>query len=171
MWKRIESAATEYRQYAPVPRVAFFDITYPRDVQEYAALNGYGVLLVTVVTQDPAEVPLSRVLLRGAAGDHVFEVVSTLQSPVPEGSVRDVFGSHRFDALYLFPMHLRHREAQLVLDFRRNREGFVVGKFPLAPVPVEFPQAAPSADEPPAAALTQLLRREVPLFLELGPGN
>jgi hypothetical protein len=45
------------------------------------AVDGYGLLLVTVVTQDPTEVPLARVLLRGSQRTHVFQLVSSVRSP------------------------------------------------------------------------------------------
>lgn len=65
---RIAESASEHRDYAPIPRAAFFDIAYPDDRGEYAALAGYGLLLVTIVTQDSTEIPLSCLHLRGEGG-------------------------------------------------------------------------------------------------------
>jgi hypothetical protein len=42
---RVRAAANDYRQYAPVPRIALFDIAYPASASEYRAVGGYAVLL------------------------------------------------------------------------------------------------------------------------------
>src|SRR5438093_61261 len=96
MWARIREAASKYAEFAPVPRAAFFDITYPANRTEYDDLAGFGVLLVTVVTQDAAELPVPRVYLEGARVRHDFRLLSSVKSPVPEPSVVRVLGPHRF---------------------------------------------------------------------------
>ena len=47
---RIRQAALEYRSYAPIPRVAFYDIAYPKDSLEFEALAGYAVMVLTAVS-------------------------------------------------------------------------------------------------------------------------
>ena len=104
MWKRVRAMASKYRKYAPVPRVGFYDITYPASADEYRAVDGYGILMVTIITQDPAEVPLARVYLTGGQPVHTFQLASSVRSPVENPEVSSVLGATRFDALYLFPM-------------------------------------------------------------------
>src|SRR2546429_7555707 len=50
---RLAAAALQYRSYAPVPRIAFFDLAYPKDSTEAAAMHGYAVLVVTAVGRAP----------------------------------------------------------------------------------------------------------------------
>ncbi len=165
MWKRVRATASKYRKYAPVPRVGFYDITYPASADEYRAVDGYGILLVTVITQDPAEVPLARVYLTGGQPIHTFQLASSVRSPVEDPEVSSVLGATRFDALYLFPMHLRHASAQLLVDFARNRSGFVLGKFPLEPRDDGLPTDPPSGPRPPPDAFGRLVKRELPAFV------
>jgi len=167
MWARIREAAVQYEQYAPVPRAAFFDITYPATPEEYRDLAGFGLLLVTVVTQDPAEVPLERVYFKAGDASRDFQLVSSVHSRIEEPSVVEVLGPHRFDALFLFPMHLRRKPGSLVVDFAANREGFALGKFPLLPEVDDLPTSPPDAETPPAAPLIRILERELPLFVGL----
>lgn len=164
MWQRIYELASEYRQYAPIPRVGFSDITYPANAKEYRAVDGYGILLVTVVTQDPAEVPLARVSLRGDRWTHTFQVLSSVRSPVEDPAVSSVFGGTRCDSLYLFPMHLRHKSGQLLVDFATNRKEFVLAKFPLDPFGDDLPTDPPSGPYPPPEAFERLIKRELPAF-------
>ncbi len=165
MWQRIRKAATKYQQYAPVPRAAFFDITYPATPKEYRRLDGFGVLLVTVVTQDAGELPLAHVYLQSATRAYEFSLLSSIQSPINEPSVAHVLGLHRFDALYLFPMHLRWTHGKLLIDFSANRDRFSLAQFPLKSKPDGLPNDPPSLEAPPTAALAQLLKRELPGFV------
>lgn len=168
VWQRVREAASKYRQYAPVPRVAFYDITYPATAEEYRALDGYGLLLVTVITQDPKEVPLARVSLVSGRQAHTFQLVSSVLSPVGDTGVSIVLGSTRFDALYLLPMHLRRESGQLLVDFATNRRGFVLGKFPLEPLDDDLPTDPPSGPHPPPGAFGRLVERELPAFVAVG---
>ena len=168
MWQRIRGAAQQYAQYAPVPRMAFNDVTYPATVDEFRALNGYGLMLITVMTQDANEVPLARVVLNSTDGTHVFELLGSIRSPVDDAAIARVLGNTRYDALYLFPVHLRQASGELLVDFAANRTGFVLTRFPLPPLDIQLPADPPSAAAPPAAALQAMLRRELPLFLEAG---
>jgi hypothetical protein len=168
MWRRIRRAAAKYQKYAPVPRAAFYDITYPATADEYRAVDGYGLLLVTVVTQERTEVPLARVSLKGVQSTHVFRLVSSIRSDVEDPEVSAVLGSTRFDALYFFPMHLRHTSGELLVDFGANRKEFVLGKFPLEPADDALPTEPPSGTHPPAGAFGALIKRELPIFVEVG---
>src|SRR5260221_12660519 len=52
MTGRLRAAASQYRQYAPIPRIALYNIGYPRSSSEHEALNGYVTIAVTVEPQD-----------------------------------------------------------------------------------------------------------------------
>src|SRR5438445_7078712 len=45
--RRLSQAAMQYRSYAPVPRIAFYDIAFPKDCAEFATMSGHAVLVVT----------------------------------------------------------------------------------------------------------------------------
>ena len=62
MNQRIEEAAVRYQSNAPIPRVVLYDIAYPHDAEEYAALDGHAVMLTTALSQERAELPLKKAL-------------------------------------------------------------------------------------------------------------
>ena len=64
---KIQRRAAQYRRYAPVPRVAFFDVAFPADSVEYLAMHGYALLVVTAIDQDSSELPPARVYVTSAA--------------------------------------------------------------------------------------------------------
>ncbi len=170
LWTRIRDAASKYAAHAPIPRIALFDVTYPANRVEYDELAGFGVLLVTVLTQDATEIPVPRVYLDGAAVTHDFRLLSSLRSPVTEASIVRVFGRHRFDGLYAFPMHLRRVTADLKIDFAIRRTGFVLARFPLS-AQLDLPTTPPVAPAPPDDALLRLLTRELPDFVSDARGR
>src|SRR5256885_14595258 len=55
---RLAAAARQYRNYAPVPRIAFFDLAYPTDSTAAAATNGYAALVATAAAPDTTDLPL-----------------------------------------------------------------------------------------------------------------
>src|SRR5437763_15016616 len=80
---RLAAAARQYRNYAPVPRIAFFDLAYPKASSQAAALNGYAVLVVTAVLQDSTELPLLRVYVRSISGDRDLPLIARVASCLP----------------------------------------------------------------------------------------
>lgn len=167
MNRRIEDAALKYLRYAPVARYAQYDYVAPRDAQEYAALHGYGVVLVSVLTQVPAEVPPKR--LYAKVGSTIVPLAlysSGAIGTAPDSIVGRVFGSNRWEGLYLLPLYLVAGGAQLVMDFALNRDGFVLAQFGEREreSSKHLPIAMPAAGAPPGAALANFLTREYPGF-------
>src|SRR5438094_611315 len=66
---RLSQAAAQYRSYAPVPRIAFYDIAFPKDCGELAATDQQAVLVVTAVVQDSTELPPASIYLRSGSTD------------------------------------------------------------------------------------------------------
>lgn len=127
---RVESAAAEYEEYAPVPRVALYDIAYPKDIEEFSATDGNGLLLVVVVVQDDRETPPKRVYLRAQGKDVPLTLISSVSSKQGgDTKVTKVFGRSRWEGLYYFPVYLRQEAETLMLDFAINRQGFILGDF------------------------------------------
>lgn len=166
--RRIASTAIQYQAYSPVPRIALFDIAYPANAEEYRSLAGYGVIVVSAVTQASDELPPSRVYVRVAAKDVELKLLSSVRSDIaPNDILSKVFGVHRWDGLYLFPVHLRMQGLALMMDFAKNRSGFVLSKFdvPARESLAMLPVAPPLSDSPSEAALMALVVREYPGFI------
>ncbi len=123
---RLAAAALQYRSYAPVPRIAFFDLAYPKDSTEAAAMHGYAVLVVTAVVQDSTELPLPHVYVRSVNGDRELPLVARVASwlPASDTIVRPTFGRFRLDASYLLPVAARASQGDLLVDFATHRQGF-----------------------------------------------
>src|SRR6266568_6784348 len=116
---RLAAAALQYRSYAPIPRIAFFDLAYPKDSAEAAAMNGYAILVVTALVQDSTELPLAKVYVSNARGDLGLTLVNSTASRVSptESDVRATFGQFRWDGIFLFPLSSRTEVADLLADF------------------------------------------------------
>jgi hypothetical protein len=165
---RIAGAAIQYQAYTPVPRIALFDIAFPANAEEYDSLAGYGVVVVSVVTQTSDELPPSRAYVRVIDQNIELKLLSSVRSGVAASDISSkVFGVHRWDGLYLFPVYLRLQGQALMIDFAKNRSGFVLGNFDV-PAPASLarlPVAPPLSDMPPDTALMTLVVREYPGFL------
>ncbi|HTU02259.1 MAG TPA: hypothetical protein VMG58_10605 [Candidatus Sulfotelmatobacter sp.] len=168
MRQRIERLAVEYAGYAPIPRVALFDIAYPADAAEYAAVDGYGVLLVSLLTQVPEELPPERVYVYQQGSVVELPLLSAAFSTEPGRTVVGaVLGPHRWEGLYLLPVYLVQAGAELLVDFPINRQGFVLSRFTERNrVAIRhLPTTQPTAARPPAEALLHLISRAYPGFL------
>ena len=165
---RIASAAIQYQAYRPIPRIALFDIAFPANAEEYRSLAGYGVVVVSAVTQAVEELPPGRVFVRVGERDVELKLLSSVRSDIATNDTTSkVFGVHRWDGLYLFPVYLRVQGRALVMDFAKNRSGFVLGKFnmPATEALAGLPVAPPLGDGPPKAALMGFVAREYPGFV------
>ena len=171
---RLTGAAIQYRSYAPVPRMAFFDIAYPKDSTEAAAMGGHAVMVVTAVVQDSTELPLARVHVRTTAEDRDLMVLGRIASLVPAGqeAVRLTFGRFRLDAVYLLPLAVRVEEGDLLVDFATHRTGFRLAHFTGdVPEPVRRSKfVGTSSPAPGASTVWAMVRREyADLAQALGP--
>jgi hypothetical protein len=167
--RRIEEAAAKYSEYAPIPRIAFYDIAYPKGASEYADLDGNAVLVITVLSQEPAELPLTRVFVSSGGNEIELKRITLVLSKEvgAEGKSLKTFGAYRADAIYLIPVYLCLKN-DLFADFAKNRTGFKIAEFP-SDVPSEvreLPIKPPAGAGPSVQALVRLLRREYPGFLK-----
>lgn len=174
MNSRIERAATEYRQYAPIPRVGLYDIAYPANATEYNLMDGYAVMLVTVLSQRADELPPKRVFLKVRSKTVELRLISSVFFDGDPGkAVAEVFGRNRWDGLYLLPAYLRREAQGIMMDFARNRDGFQIGRFPEQdPEEVkDVPVTKPAVGRPNADALARLVAREFPGFIMKPPAH
>jgi hypothetical protein len=165
---KIADAAREYRRYAPIPRGAFYDLAWPKDTAEYRRMAGCGLLLVTVVDQTAAELPLARAyLLRADGRDSNLTLLGSIASETPatDTSARAVFGRYRFDALYLVPLAPEWRGGVVVIDFTQGRQGFRVGQVAVETPPELVGATRHLAPSPDTDAVLLMIRREYPDFV------
>jgi hypothetical protein len=169
MRRRIEEAAVKYRAHAPVPRVVFYDIAYPRDAREYKSLDGHGVVLLTALSQERGELPLRRVYVPVGGREVELRLLKlVLSEQAPGDASATTFGPYRADALYLLPLYLRARPGDLLADFTAGRTALKVADFAL-PLPDDVKALGdkpPAGHGPSADALQQFIRREYPSFFK-----
>ena len=117
MNKRISDAAEEYKEYAPIPRIAFYDLGFPKDKAEFEQLNGYGVLLISAMSQTESELPLKRVYVTVEGEQIELKLLKQFLSKESDPASRTVktFGFYRVDALYIFPVYLRMKRAEVLI--------------------------------------------------------
>jgi hypothetical protein len=169
---RLAAAAAQYRRYAPIPRIALYDIAYPKDSAEAAALGENGVLVVTAVVQDTIEIPLRRVYVATLTGISELTLIAAVASYTSDSLVRATFGQFRLDAVYLLPLSLRSTAGDLLTDFATHRDGFRFthfdGQRPPALQELGTPVSRTGPPSPPV--LWAFMRREYPdLANVLGP--
>jgi hypothetical protein len=167
--QQIRQAAEQYKAFAPVPRVAFIDIAYPRDNEEARALAGYAVVLVTSISQDKTELPLHRVYVVANGTSAELECLVSVESVIQKKPkvIATTFGPYRCDALYLMPICAAMKRGRIFIDFAKNRSDFKLHEFQ-SPGPRDFSEweewPAPES-RPSAQSLEGIIRREFPCFL------
>lgn len=162
----ILETALRYQKFGAVAaRGGFHDIAFPKDSKEFHRFNGYGLLVVTAVSQDSSELPLGRVYVQGEHGPEVLQRLFSISSAVepPDGAVAQVFGPFRADAMYLFPVHWKFKDSKLLTDFAQNRRGFQLATFPerIPPALKALPKEKPTSI-PPLEEIRQFALREYP---------
>lgn len=170
MNERVEQAAVDYEQYAPVPRITLYDVAAPKDADEYAAVDGYGVILVTVLSQEEDELPPKRLYVRIAGSEVELQLFSSgFEKVSGSPKVQEVLGKYRWDGLYYYPIYFSAKAQETVIDYAKNRSGFVIQKIesgdqmlPDWLLPMAKP---PHSAKPPMPAFMNLVAREYPGFL------
>jgi hypothetical protein len=170
MNQRLEEAAVKYAASAPIPRIVLYDIGYPDGEKEYAALDGHAVILLTSVSQTRDELPLQRVYVTSEGKEIELKLLQVVlaEQPTTDGTTAKTFGRYRADALYLLPMSLRVMNADLIVDFQRNRSGFKIATFG-TPLPDNLKRLTlikPSGTGASETALETLIKREYPSFFQ-----
>jgi hypothetical protein len=174
MRQRVEESAVEFEQHAPVPRVGLFDIAFPSSEAEFRDTGGYGILLLTVLSQDHNELPPKRLYVTLGGNEYVLDLISSVSAhSEPSPSVARVLGENRWDALYSFPVYLMQDGAALSLDFAENRDGFTLGKFSTADRDAlgydVLAGQVPTGSSMHSAPLMRMVAREYPGFLTRAP--
>jgi hypothetical protein len=166
MTGRLEKSAVRTAKSAPqgAARGASVDFTWPADAEEYRKLAKHVLVLVSVVTQDAAELPLRRVYVDSNGKQTALTRLSSQRSSVAGGSVTfSVLGPHREDGFYLAPAGALMADGHLQADFAVRRIGFNLYRLP--GTPPDFIKAdgdpMPARDaRPDVQALKTMLQRE-----------
>jgi hypothetical protein len=166
MTERLEKSAINTAKSAPkgAARGSSIDFCWASTPEEYQVLAKHVLVLVSVVTQDSAELPLRRVYVNIDGKETELVRLSSELSGVRKGSKTfSVLGPYREDGFYLAPAGLMMAEGYLQADFAVRRNGFNLYRLPGAPP--DFikadgnPMPAPDA-RPETPALKALLQRE-----------
>jgi hypothetical protein len=166
MTERLEKAALRTKAQAPkgAARGSSVDFCWPSSAEEYQAIGKYVLVLVSVVTQDAAELPLRRVYVTVNGEQTELLKLSSQRRDVKKASTTfSILGPFREDAFYVAPAGLMMSDGYLQADFVIRRENFNLYKLPgTAP---DFIKAdkdpMPAKDAAPdMPALKALLRRE-----------
>ena len=166
MTERLEKSAVRTAKSAPkgAARGASVDFSWPADADEYRKLAKHVLVLVSVVTQDAAELPLRRVNVDSNGKQTQLTKLSSQLSGVQQGSVTfSVLGPYREDGFYLAPAGAMMADGHLQADFAVRRIGFNLYRLP--GTPPDFIKAdsdpMPAKDaRPETPALKAMLQRE-----------
>jgi hypothetical protein len=147
------------------PHSVTFDYAPPVSRAEYRALGANAVILVSVVTHDPKELPLKRVTLRFGMKDVELQPVAARQSTVPPGSsLAKTVGANREDAFFLVPGNLSGKTANLWVFFSLPGRAVDAGRLIVADLPEDLQKIPPT--RPDEAKLEAVLAREYPDLVE-----
>lgn len=165
--QRLESTLKEIPIGAQVPRIAIGDVAYPSTPEEFTALGGFALLLVTACSHGDGELPLERVVVR--TGDKTAElpIVTLQKKALPPGALAQAFGARRVDAVYLLPVFATRVNSTVIVRFRGVSHSMDLLRFPAPASEDRLPQGLPLDNEitdPLQAALDALIRRELPLM-------
>ena len=170
MNQRLEEAAVQYAAHAPIPRIVLFDIGFPINEQEYAALDGNAVILFTAVSQTREELPLQRVYVLSEGKEVELKLVRVVLAELKTTNTQSAktFGRFRADALYLLPISLRAKNVDLLVDFQVNRSGFKLATLgpPLPDHLNRLISVKTSGAGPSQSALETFIKREYPTLVE-----
>lgn len=166
MTERLEKSAVRTKEAAPqgAARGSAVDFSWPSSAEEYQAIGKYVLVLVSVVTQDAAELPLRRVYVNANGEQTELVRLGSQRSGVQKASTMfSILGPFREDGFYVAPASLMMGEGYLQADFAVRRSQFNLYKLPGAPP--DFVKAdgdpVPAKDaRPNLPALKAMLQRE-----------
>jgi len=163
--ERLEKSANETARMVPkAARGSAIDFAWPMTAEEYAATAKHVLVLVSVVTQDAAELPLRRVHIRAGGKDIELVRLSHELVGVSKGSrTFSVLGPYREDGFYLAPADAMMAEGYLQADFATRRSDFNLYKLPgTAPdfIRSDKNPVPPPDSKPDLAAVKAMIKRE-----------
>jgi hypothetical protein len=161
------SAVAQQALGTAAARIGLYTITWAQDAAELDALAQNAVLMVTVISQTQAELPVKRVYLVTPDGKQT----TLRQLNMWRGSIGaktlayTQLGKFLQDAFYLIPAAAARRTGEVQIDFAINRAGFVLVQLPTIAQDLGYEphDPAPGA-QVDNAALLGMMKREFPGF-------
>lgn len=153
-----------------VHRIVLADIAYPSSAEEDRALDGWTLVLLTALSHEERELPLARAFIRSQAGELPLQAAIQKRSTVPDSfsDVAEVFGRHRFDALYYFPTGMVLVPVTIFVDFSAARTDFEVLRFPVDSTTLQSLPAGVDLNRAPGtpspSAVEAFVAREFPFM-------
>jgi len=165
----IDDAAIKYLG-EPVPRVVLYDIGYPANDEEFAALDGNAVILLTALSHTREELPMQRAFILMEDGKEFplrqVKLVPRAQLPTQSLAAK-LFGAYRVDALYLLPVYLRLKPVDLFVDFSgeaKPRWKVATFETKVSDAVTRLKIVPPSGTGPADSLLNAFIKREFPGF-------
>jgi hypothetical protein len=162
-----EGAKTQQARGTAAARYGVYTIAWPKDAAERDELASYAVVMVTVVTQTQAELPLQRVYLVTPDGNQtpLRQLNSWFGKIGPKALTYTQLGKFRQDAFYTISGAVVGRQGEVRLDFAINRVGFVLIHLPTTAQDLGYKLSDPAPGaQPNNAVLRAMIQREFPGF-------
>jgi hypothetical protein len=173
MNKRIEEQAHKLQSEQRILRIALFHIAYPRNKEEFDALDGNAVIYVAALAKSRSDFPISQVSVVANGKKILLKLLYSVlsdQTGSTDLSVK-VFGPYRMDAIYLFPVQLRLKPADLFVYFSDGTANLKLTTFS-ANVPPQISNVVTdntAGKGPSEQVLDRLIREELPGVLDGRP--
>jgi hypothetical protein len=161
------SAVAQQARGTPAARIGLYTISWAKDAAELDALAQNAVLMMTVISQTQAELPVKRVYLVTPDGKQTtLRQLNTWRGSIGAKTLAYTqLGKFLQDAFYLIPAAAARRTGEVQLDFAINRVGFVLVHLPTIAQDLGYEphDPAPGA-QVDNAALRAMMQREFPGF-------
>jgi hypothetical protein len=163
MTARLDAAAASLLKAGDTAdRLVEYDIAWPATTGEYRKVGKSGVLLISVATADPSEIPIARVYIRAGTLNTPLRRIAELRTTIADAGLRAAVGGYREDAFYLVPARAALESGTLLIDFAANRTGFVVAQLPMKEPDVITADRDRRPSDPDLKAVGDMIDREFP---------
>ncbi len=170
MQSKLIATAEKYKEYGLVDRATHHDMAFPKDIDEYTSMNGFGVLWVTSHAHVKEELPIKNFRIYAEkTGTIGLDPIFVFSSEENNELVSRVLGRYRSDSVFMVPFFEDTKGATIVADYSANRENFVLGK-----ITDEFPfivknpkRLSKSVAYPDMEKFRIMLKREYPISGEI----
>ena len=129
---RLLDITNSYKKYLPLPRVAIFNIGYPKDVEEYNSLNGYCVLEIVCLSQKENELPIAGLRVITDKGIQEIALLFSIgKIQIDNQQISDSLGKYQHRFYYLIKYSTLHEIGTIVFDWNMTRKNFTISKLPI----------------------------------------
>jgi hypothetical protein len=161
------SAVAQQARGTAAARIGLYTISWAKDAAEFDALAQNAVLMMTVISQTQAELPVKRVYLVTPNGKQTtLRQLNTWRGSIGAKTLAYTqLGKFLQDAFYLIPAAAVRRTGEIQIDFAINRVGFVLVHLPTLPQDLGYePRDPVPGAQVDNAALLGMMKREYPGF-------